>query len=102
MNFLAKVEDKFKLSRADKQKNIKDNFIRMSLIAGFQCRNLAVNTLAEKLNLKPTVIVGWHAARLSLAFHHSVDALTSRIQILTPSRLSLHPVYTLAGGLGPT
>ena len=47
MNFLAEVEDKFKLSRADKQKNIKDNFIRMSLIAGFQCRNLAVNALAE-------------------------------------------------------
>ena len=57
MNFLAEVEDKFKLSRADKQKNIKDNFIRMSLIAGFHCRNLAVKALADKLNLKPTVQV---------------------------------------------
>ena len=57
MDFLAEVEDKFKLTRAEKQKNIKANLIRMSSIAGFQCRNLAVKALAEKLNLKPTVQV---------------------------------------------
>ena len=55
MEFLAKVEDQSKLTRADSEPITEEGLTRMTLIAGFKDRNLAEKVLAEKYSLKTTV-----------------------------------------------
>ena len=54
MEFLAKVEDQAKLTRANKQRTTEDDLIRMSLIAGFWERNLEEKALVGEGNPRIT------------------------------------------------